>query len=296
MKAPEAQPAFETMGSSAYGYEAHHYLSETMEVTQYHCHDYFEFYIHRRGGQFMGVDNMIYTLRPWQFFILPPFSMHGLSCREKMINYERAFLNVTPEVLNRLGCGQVDLVSLFRNNAACGRYTYQLGEEKGRQFISLLDQIQARSGNAADSMSRFQDYVQMGAALQLICQMMGEAVPVESERLSNSVIQDVLLYINTHYTEQIHIADLARTFNVSPSYLAHEFSNFTNRSVYDYVLYRRIMLSRQQMLGDASLNTIAYQCGFNDYSNFLRSFTKLVGMSPRAYRKQLQTLQGRESP
>ena len=47
------------------------------------------------------------------------------------------------------------------------------------------------------------------------------------------------------------------------------------------------MLARQQMLGDASLNTIAYQCGFSDYSNFLRTFTKIAGISPSSYRKQL---------
>ena len=54
------------------------------------------------------------------------------------------------------------------------------------------------------------------------------------------------------------------------------------------MLYRRIILARQQMLGDASLNDIAYQCGFNDYSNFLRSFTRVVGMSPSQYRKNLK--------
>ena len=39
------------------GYEAHHVFSESFEVTQFHCHDYFEFYIHIRGGEYMGVDN-----------------------------------------------------------------------------------------------------------------------------------------------------------------------------------------------------------------------------------------------
>ena len=58
--------------------------------------------------------------------------------------------------------------------------------------------------------------------------------------------------------------------------------------MYDYVLYRRVILARQQMLGNTSLNDIAYQCGFNDYSNFLRSFSRFVGMSPSQYRKQLR--------
>ena len=104
----------------------------------------------------------------------------------------------------------------------------------------------------------------------------------------------MLTYINNHYTQPLRISELARRFGVSESYLSHEFSRFTNRSVYDYVLYRRVTLARQLMLGADSLNTISYQCGFNDYSNFLRSFSKVVGMSPKQYRKQLSRFKNRE--
>ena len=295
MKEYSSLPAFETMEKSPQGYEAHCLHSEHMEVSQYHCHDYFEFYLHLHGGQFMGVDNHLYALRPNQVFILPPFFMHGLNCREEMQNYDRAFLNISPEVLQRLGCGQIDLVSYFRSNASAGRYTYQLSSEAAGRFVSCLRQIQEQSRMPSDQFSRFRDCSRMMEALQLICDAMGEAPPVESERLINSLIQDVLLYINTHYTEPINVSGLARMFNVSSSYLSHEFSRFTNRSVYEYVIYRRIMLSRQRMLGEESLNTIAFQCGFNDYSNFLRSFSHIVGMSPRAYRNQLRDLHGREA-
>ena len=45
------------------------------------------------------------------------------------------------------------------------------------------------------------------------------------------------------------------------------------------------MLAREMITTSASLNTIAYVCGFNDYSNFLRTFNRIVGMSPREYRE-----------
>ena len=48
------------------------------------------------------------------------------------------------------------------------------------------------------------------------------------------------------------------------------------------------VVARQQMLGNAPLNDIAYQCGFNDYSNFLRSFTRIIGKSPSQFRKDLR--------
>ena len=99
---------------------------------------------------------------------------------------------------------------------------------------------------------------------------------------------DLALYIIEH---EATVRAAARRFGVSVSYLSHEFARYTDRSVYDYILYRRVMLARQMMPSDLTLNTIAYQCGFNDYSNFLRVFNRLVGMPPSRYRKNLRRFQ-----
>ena len=279
------------------GYEAHHNLSETFEVTQFHCHDYYEFYIHIRGGEFMGVDNQLFLLKPNQVFILPPFSMHGLSCTSEMRNYERAYLNVSPEVLRVLSCGQIDLDQFFRSHTSGGVCTYQLNDQDAEQYVAWIRKIRDNQKDEAfenDAFHRFQNYALMMNVLNLLCRTMRHTSPMEGEPFGNGIIQEILSYINNHYTQPIRIENLARSFGVSVSWLSHEFVRFTNRSVYDYVLYRRVMLARQQMLGTASLNDIAYQCGFNDYSNFLRSFGKIVGMSPSQYRKQLKQYRMKE--
>ena len=134
----------------------------------------------------------------------------------------------------------------------------------------------------------------MISIVNLLCQVIRRTVPVKDETASTSVIQDVLTYINNHYAQPLRIGDLARRFGISESYLSHEFARFTNRSVYDYILYRRVTLARQLMLGTDTLNAISYQCGFNDYSNFLRSFSKVVGISPKEYRKQLNRFRNKE--
>ncbi|MBR2660489.1 MAG: helix-turn-helix transcriptional regulator [Clostridia bacterium] len=279
------------------GYEAHHNFSETYEVTQFHCHDYYEFYIHLHGGEFMGVDNQLFQLKPNQIFILPPFSMHGLSCTKEMHDYERAYLNLSPEVLHILSCGQIDLDQFLRSHTVGGVCTYQLSSQDAEQFLAWLRKIRANQRNENfenDAFHRFQNYTLMMNILSLLCETISHASPVEGEPFGNGIIQNILDYINNHYTQPIRIENLARSFGVSVSWLSHEFVRFTNRSVYDYVLYRRVMLARQQMFGTASLNDIAYQCGFNDYSNFLRSFGKIVGVSPSRYRKQLKRYQMKE--
>ena len=279
------------------GYEAFYKLDESFEVTQYHCHDYYELYIHIRGGEYMGVDNRLFQLKPNQVFILPPFCMHGLSCTKEMRNYERSYLNLSPEVMRVLSCGQIDLDQFFRSHTSGGVCTYQLTDQDASQYVAWIRRIrdnQVKHADENDAFHRFENYTLLMNILNLLCRTMRRAEPVEGEVFGNSVIQEVLEYINNHYTQPIRIENLARSFGVSVSWLSHEFTRFTNRSVYDYVLYRRVMLARQQMLGDASLNDIAYQCGFNDYSNFLRSFTKIAGISPSRYRKELRQYSKKE--
>lgn len=279
---------------SATGYEAHYEYSERMQVTQYHCHDYYELYIHLRGGEYMGVDNKLYLLKPNQMFIIPPFYMHGLSCTKEMRGYERAYLNLSPEIMEILGCGQLNLGDYLRSFTSREQYTYQLDEERAGQFVQCIRAIQEDQGKDLKPTQRFQMYAKMIDLMSLVCQVAGEEEPEQEGAVSNSFIQDVLTYINNHYTEELRVGELAKHFSVSDSYLSHEFARLTNRSLYEYILYRRIMLSRQKMMSEDSLNVIAYQCGFNDYSNYLRSFTKLVGMSPSRYRKRLKQFKNME--
>ena len=295
MQSEILQAPFLPMGQPGnQGYEAHHNFSETFEVTQFHCHDYYEFYIHLHGGEYMGVENRLYPLKPNQVFVLPPFSMHGLSCTNQMRNYERAYLNLSPEVLRTLSCGQFDPEALFRHHTTGNVCTYQLSDTDAKTFVSCIHMIRENQSLKSDPFERFRDYSLMISLLNLVCRTIRQNDPVEGEVFGSSIIQEILDYINNHYTQPIRIENLARSFGVSVSWLSHEFTRFTNRSVYDYVLYRRVMLARQQILGTASLNDIAYQCGFNDYSNFLRSFSRIVGMSPSQYRKQLRQYSKKE--
>ena len=51
------------------------------------------------------------------------------------------------------------------------------------------------------------------------------------------------------------------------------------------MLHRRVQMAKAMINEAIPLNEVAYQCGFNDYSNFLRVFSKMSGMSPSAFRK-----------
>ena len=274
------------------GYEAFCSSSERIDNAEYHSHDFYEFYLHIHGGQYFGIDSTVYRLEPNQLFIIPPFSMHGLSNSGELRNYERAYLNLSLETLKTLGCGQIDLDGFFRSYTTRGLYTFQMTRDEAQRCADQIRHLES-AAQSENPLERFNSCGILIDFLNTMCRGIRQSREITGNVVSNSIIQDVLTYINTHYTQPLKIDQLAKTFGVSVSYLSHEFARFTNRSVYEYILYRRVMLARQLMQGDKSLNDLAYQCGFNDYSNFLRIFNKMVGMSPSAYRKQLK--QNRET-
>lgn len=277
-----------TMPNVNYGFEAFYACTNKVESWEFHCHDFYEFYIYLKGGQHFGLDNNLYLLEPNQLFIIPPFCMHGLSGVGEMIDYERAYVNISPKTMQLLGCGQMDLDQFFQSYAARGLNHFQLTPQQAGQIVSLIQALQNQQ-SASRNLDRFQNYTLLQQLLALVCRIVDQSQALTGTVVSNSIIQQVLAYINNHYTQPMKIADLAKQFNVSVSYLSHEFAKYTNRSIYDYVLYRRVMLAKEMIHSNDSLNSIAYQCGFNDYSNFLRMFNKVVGISPRQYRNELQS-------
>lgn len=280
-----------TMPDVHSGFEAFYSISNKEDAWEFHCHDFYELYIHVNGGQYFGLDNNMYLLEPNQFFIIPPFCMHGLSSVGELVGYERAYLNISLETLKTLGFGQLDLDRFFRSYTSRGQNRFQFSREEARDIYSSIRILQDMQ-NGTTPMERFQCFSALQKIVSRICAIIASTEALTSTVVSNSIMQQVLTYINSNYTQPIKIAELARRFNVSVSYLSHEFTKYTNRSVYDYVLYRRVMLAKEMIYTDISLNTIAYQCGFNDYSNFLRMFHKLVGVSPNQYRRQLKTIAG----
>jgi AraC family transcriptional regulator len=80
--------------------------------------------------------------------------------------------------------------------------------------------------------------------------------------------------------------EIAVTCGLSVSHFSRAFHKSTGLAPHAWLLQARVE-SAQAMLrsGDASLSTIARDCGFADQSHFARVFTRRVGLSPGAWRK-----------
>lgn len=211
--------------------------------------------------------------------------MHGLVGGNSLQNYERGFLYLRPATLRKLGFGQIDLQRYFDSRLQSGKFYYELPQADALACKQLLIDISAQQ-EMPDEMVQFRNYGRIIDFMVMVCQaVQGTTAPIQPS-VVNDVIFDVLQYINDHFTEPLKLEDIARRFAISVSYLSHEFTSYAGRSVYEYILYRRVQLAKENLLTDMSLSEVADHSGFGDYSGFLRSFRRMTGMSPNAYRKQ----------
>lgn len=94
----------------------------------------------------------------------------------------------------------------------------------------------------------------------------------------------VLTYIEEHYKEPITLADMAKQCGMNRNYFCRAFKEYTSKTPVEYLNYYRIESACEQIVGtDDKLIDIAMNCGFNDYSYFIKVFKNHKGVTPRDY-------------
>ncbi|MFV0352132.1 MAG: AraC family transcriptional regulator [Oscillospiraceae bacterium] len=113
----------------------------------------------------------------------------------------------------------------------------------------------------------------------------GEA-PATSRKTQQ--LKKALHLIETSYANAITLEELAQAAGMTPKYFCHFFQRMTQRTPIDYLNYHRIEVSCfLLMTGDYTTTEVAYECGFNDLSYFIRVFKKYKGTTPKQYLRRL---------
>ena len=94
-----------------------------------------------------------------------------------------------------------------------------------------------------------------------------------------------LAYIRSNYDKPITLTDMANNMEMSTRYFCSVFKNMTQKTPIEYLNEYRIEKSARKLLNsDMSITDIAYSCGFNDLSYFIKTFKRIKGITPRLYR------------
>lgn len=101
-------------------------------------------------------------------------------------------------------------------------------------------------------------------------------------------IHQVIAYIRDHLADDLSVEKLSSVAGISPLYFSEAFKRHQGVTPHKYILLKRIDWAKE-LLSTTSLPiaTVAQETGFSSQGHLTTTFSRLLGMTPWEFRKQL---------
>ena len=97
---------------------------------------------------------------------------------------------------------------------------------------------------------------------------------------------DAALWLEAHSHEPIDLESAAREVGLSPFHFLRLFASVLGVTPHQYVVRSRLRHAARLLTEEGrSVTDVAYDVGFGDLSNFVRTFRRAAGVSPGAFRQ-----------
>jgi AraC-like DNA-binding protein len=97
---------------------------------------------------------------------------------------------------------------------------------------------------------------------------------------------DTALWIAAHSMEQVDLEDAANHAGVSPFHFLRMFRDVLGVTPHQYLVRSRLRHAARLLIeSEDAVTNIAFDVGFGDLSNFVRSFHRAAGLSPLKFRQ-----------
>lgn len=143
----------------------------------------------------------------------------------------------------------------------------KLSKRKGFERIILLQEILQELATTSD--------------YKLLA---GELYQHNNQSFSSLRLMKVMQFLNTNYQRKIELEKVANIANLHPAAFCRFFKEKSGKSLSGYVNDLRIGYACRLIIdGKMSVSQISFECGFNNLSNFNRTFKKHTGFTPTDY-------------
>jgi AraC family transcriptional regulator len=141
-----------------------------------------------------------------------------------------------------------------------------------------------RRAIAAEVPSLYAETLAQGLAMHLLAGPGGPEEPGVSGGLSARSLARVVEYMNANLAQPITLERLANEVFLSKWHFLRQFKSATGYTPYTYLTTLRVERAKALLEAGRSASETARTCGFGSASQFSRTFRRLVGVSPSAYR------------
>lgn len=256
-----------------------------------HFHDFNKIIIFISGNVTYLIEGKAYKLKPWDILLVSSSEIHKVVIGGSG-TYERIIIWVNSNFLLKHNSPESNLLTCFDIASREKNNILRLNPEllrKGKYILSQLEEEYCKDefGSQILKNSLFLQFIVYLNRLYL----KPEAMKHQADGDYNEGIGEVIKYINENLSEDMPIESLAAKFYMSKYHLMHKFKNQTGYTIHNYILQKRLIMANTLIKSGKLMTEACEECGFGDYSSFVRAFKKMYGLSPNKHHKMLKELE-----
>lgn len=261
-------------------------LTEKCNV-ELHLHNAYEIYMATTPNIRYYIEGQTYDLQEGDIIITNTSEIHRPVTIDSGM-YGRNVYLFSPTAFNAYIENRYPVFSIFtQRKKGYGNHLRPTPEDRKeieRFFDKLLtcyEKKDARS-NLLATVTALEFFIKL-ESIYKYCYPQNQPSPSEANKIDPR-IQSILDELNRNFIEPFNLDELAKHFYMDKYYMCHQFKKETGFSIMEYIQARRILYAKLLIDNEAlTLVEVGQRSGFNDYSNFYKTFKKLVQISPKAY-------------
>ncbi len=119
----------------------------------------------------------------------------------------------------------------------------------------------------------------------------GNRVFLQKDEFENKLVKDILKILSENVESRLTVNDICAAAGYSRAYAFRAFKAATGKSIMDYFLHLKIERAKQLLReGEFSVKEIADALAFDTPNYFSKSFRRIEGITPSAYKKRSDSL------
>ncbi len=270
---------YEKRGYLTSNFRLFHITDQSDKTFDFHYHEFDKIVFMLSGDVTYTIEGNTYHLRPGDITLVRHNEIHRPEINPDSV-YDRYILYIAPNYISKQTDEEPSLSNCFHLASERNEHVLSADSERLEKITDLLSELETalRSEKYGAKLYCSALFVQL---MILINRITFSKRPhlVRSEPKDERIVA-VIRFINDNLTEDMSIERISKKFFISRYHLMRIFRDSTGETIHSYIRKKRLLKAAELLRQGVPVVKASEECGFAEYSTFLRAFRTQFGKSP----------------